>query len=152
MSWLRKTAFSGVKPLRILGLDPGEKRIGVALSDPLALTAQGLTVIGYSNFEQVLEEIEKICREFAVDKIIVGKPLNMNGTAGKAAGRADLFAGRLRQRLNLPVLLHDERLTSFQAERTLIDGGLKRQKRRMVKDKLAAVIILQSYLDSDIKK
>ncbi len=134
--------------MRILGLDPGEKRIGVAVTDPLGITAQGIDVINYDSLEQAFSEIEAICREYGVVKIVVGNPINMNGTRGPASENASRFAEKLREGLKLPVELVDERLTSVSAERTLISGGVRRKKRRDVKDKLAAVMILENYLGS----
>ncbi len=132
--------------VRILGLDPGEKRIGVAVTDPLGITAQGIDVITCRNLETALEEIATICRNYKVSKIVVGNPLNMNGTRGPASEKAALFAEKLKEKLNLPVELFDERLTSVSAEKTLISGRVRRENRRRVKDKLAAVMILENYL------
>lgn len=133
--------------MRILGLDPGEKRIGVAITDPLGLTAQGIDVINYSRFEDAVNNIESICREYEVVKIVVGNPLNMNGSCGQESENAASFADKLRQRLNIPVEMIDERLTTASAEKTLLAGGVNRKNRRKVKDKLAAVIILELYLN-----
>lgn len=132
--------------MRILGLDPGEKRIGVAITDPLCITAQGLAVITYEQPEEALEKVAAICLEYAVEKIVVGNPLNMNGTIGPAAEHALHFADSLKTLLGLPVIMIDERLTSVSAERTLISGGANRKKRRKVQDKLAAALILEQYL------
>lgn len=132
--------------MRILGLDPGEKRIGVAITDPLCITAQGLAVITYEQPEEALEQVAAICREYAVEKIVVGNPLNMNGTIGPASEQAIRFADSLKAQLGLPVEMIDERLTSVSAERTLISGGASRKKRRKVQDKLAAALILEQYL------
>jgi len=134
--------------LRILGLDPGEKRIGVAITDPLGITAQGIDVIPYSEPETAFEEIEKICRQYGVEKIVVGNPLNMNGTKGPASEHAIWFAEKLSSMVGLPVEMIDERLTTVSAEKTLISVGMRRKKRREIKDKLAAVIILEKYLAS----
>lgn len=134
--------------MRILGLDPGEKRIGVAVTDPLGVTAQGIAVITYRRLDEALEKIEIICRRFAVEKIVVGNPLNMNGTAGPASKQAVRLAGILQKKLELPVEMIDERLTSVSAEKTLISGGLSRKNRRKLTDKLAAVLILEQYLSS----
>jgi len=134
--------------LRILGLDPGEKRIGVAVTDPLGVTAQGIDVIDYEHPADALEKIERICRSYEVEEIVIGDPLNMDGTGGRASGNARLFAEKLRERLKIPVNMVDERLTSVSAERTLISGGVSRKNRRKVKDKLAAVLILEQYIAS----
>ena len=132
--------------MRILGLDPGEKRIGVAVSDPLAITAQGVEVLTYTSLEEALARIEEICFSFGVDKIVVGNPLKMSGSRGSASDKAEVFAEALRNKLGLPVEMIDERLTSGYAEKTLLSGGVRRKKRRAVRDKLAAVLILEQYL------
>lgn len=134
--------------VRILGIDPGEKRIGVAITDPLGITAQGLAVITHASLEEAIEKIKKICINYNVDKIVVGNPLNMDGTQGPASEKALLFAERLMQTLDLPVIMVDERLSSVSAEKTLITGGVSRKKRREVKDKLAAALILETYITS----
>ncbi len=132
--------------MRILGLDPGEKRVGVAISDPLGITSQGLEVISFTNPQEALDRIEELCAQYGVERIIVGNPLNMNGSRGSASEKAELFAATLREKLKLPVQMIDERLTSGSAEKTLIAGGVSRKKRKAVKDKLAAVLILEQYL------
>lgn len=134
--------------MRILGLDPGEKRIGVAITDPLGITAQGIDVIAYRDLETFCEEIEKICRRYGVEKIVVGNPLNMNGTKGPASEHAVWLAEKLGSVLNLPVEMIDERLTTVSAEKILISGKVRRKQRREAVDKLAAVIILEKYLAS----
>jgi len=132
--------------LRVLGLDPGEKRIGVAVSDPLGITAQGIEVITYKSLEEALARIAEICLSYGVDKIIVGNPLKMSGDRGSASEKAEEFAEVLQEKLDLPVEMIDERLTSGSAEKTLLAGGVRRKKRKAVKDKLAAVLILEQYL------
>lgn len=132
--------------MRILGLDFGQKRIGVAVSDPLGYTAQGLSVILYDQPEEALEKLEQLCREFAVERIVVGLPLNMDGSSGPAAREAAAFASRLESLVDVPVELVDERLTSRTAEKVLIEGKVRRKARKQVKDKLAAVLILESFL------
>lgn len=132
--------------MRILGLDPGEKRIGVAVSDPLGITAQGIDVINYTSPGEAIDKIEAICLNYGVGKIVVGKPLRMSGEKGTAAVKAEEFAEALREKLVIPVAMVDERLTSSRAEKTLLESGMRRKKRREVKDKLAAVLILEQYL------
>ncbi len=132
--------------MRVLGLDPGQKRIGVAISDPLGITAQGLEVISFATPEEALDRIEEICHSYNVEKIVVGNPLKMSGARGSASEQAELFAGALRGKLGLPVEMIDERLTSGSAEKTLIAGGVRRKKRKAVKDKMAAALILEQYL------
>lgn len=132
---------------RILGIDPGEKRIGVAISDPLAITAQGLpTILSKSSSEAVLE-ICKITREYKVEKIVIGLPLNMDGTEGEQAKLAYQLGAQLEDLLDVPIIFRDERLTSRQAEAVLLDADVRREKRKEHIDKLSAQIILQSYLD-----
>lgn len=132
--------------MRILGLDIGEKRIGVALSDPLGITAQGLTVIEYSSRAGALERLDDICREHGVTRIIVGLPLHLNGTRGEAAAGAERFAAAIGTHTGLPVELVDERLTTRAVERTLIEADVKRKERKGIRDMLAAVLILESFL------
>jgi putative holliday junction resolvase len=132
--------------LRLLSIDPGEKRIGVAISDPLALTAQGLETIAFTEQEQALERIAALCEEYKVEKLIVGNPLKLDGSRGKAVELAEELAHRLEQRTGLPVIMVDERLTSGSVEKILISGGTSRKKRRAVRDKLAAALILETYL------
>ena len=134
--------------MRILALDLGEKRIGVALSDALGLTAQGLEVISYTRPEQALSRLEEICREYLVERIVVGLPLNMDGSRGEAARRAEAFAAKIRQALGLPVSFLDERLSTAAAEKTLLEADVSRRKRKQVRDKLAAVLILEAYLEA----
>lgn len=132
--------------MRVLGLDFGHKRIGVAVSDPLGITAQGLAVIHFKRPEEALQELAGLCREYAAERIVTGLPLNMDGTRSEAAREAEAFASRLAELTGLPVTMVDERLTSKTAERTLIAGNVRRKARREVKDMLAAVLILESFL------
>jgi len=132
---------------RILAVDLGTRRIGLAVSDRLGLTAQGLPSLqrGRDPVDQVLA----VCREQDASEIVVGLPLNMDGTRGPAADAAGAFAVELRERGGLPVHIWDERLSSVAAERILIEGGVRRAKRRKegLVDRAAAVIILQGYLE-----
>lgn len=132
-----------------MGIDLGDKRIGVALSDPMGWTAQGLDVIpGGGGTKNDIKRIREIAEKHEVEKVVVGLPLNMDGSQGPRAEKARDFAGRLARVLNLPVELWDERLTTAEAERLLIEADIKRHKRRQVIDKMAAVLILQNYLDA----
>lgn len=134
--------------MRILGLDLGDKRIGVALSDPMGWTAQGLEVIpAAGGAKSDIKKIKEIAQKYEVEKVVVGLPLNMDGSPGPRAEKARAFAGRLAGVLGLPVETWDERLTTAEAERLLIEADMKRSKRRQVIDKMAAVLILQNYLD-----
>lgn len=132
--------------MRIMGLDLGEKTIGVAMSDPLAFTAQGLLVIRRSKTE--MDEMDKIIKDYEVDEIILGYPRNMNGTYGEKAKVSEEFAELLKERYSLPVKLWDERLSTVGAQRALLEADLSRSKRKKIIDKMAAVFILQGYLDS----
>lgn len=136
----------------MLGLDVGEQRIGVALSDPLGWTAQGLgTVKRSGDIEQDVAEIAKLIAEHEVRKVVVGLPKNMNGTLGPQAERVQEFANNLGKKASVQVEFWDERLTTVAAERTLLTADVSRKKRKQVIDKLAAVVILQNYLDSKSK-
>ncbi|MGI6449501.1 MAG: Holliday junction resolvase RuvX [Desulfitobacteriia bacterium] len=132
--------------MRIMGLDLGEKTIGVAMSDPLAFTAQGLRVINRSPRE--MEELKSLIEEYAVQEIVLGYPRNMNGTLGERAQLTEEFAKKLSKKFCLPVKLWDERLSTVGASRALVEADLSRAKRKKVIDKMAAVFILQGYLDS----
>jgi putative Holliday junction resolvase len=129
-----------------MGLDLGEKTIGVAMSDPLGLTAQGIKVIKRSSKD--LEELKSLITEYEVTEIVVGLPRHMNGTLGDRALLTQKFASRLEQTFQLPVTLWDERLSTVGAERALLEADVSRAKRKKIIDKMAAVFILQGYLDS----
>lgn len=135
--------------MRILGLDIGQKRIGVALSDPLGITAQGLTVIVYETMAGALDRLVELCQEHGVTRIVTGLPLHMSGDRGEAAEKVERFAAAIRKRTGLPVEFMDERLTTRAAERTLIAANVKRRARKEVRDMLAAVLILESFLNSN---
>jgi putative Holliday junction resolvase len=132
---------------RILGLDMGAKRIGLAVSDPLGITAQGLEVWVRRGREADLDHILKVAREYHVQQIVVGLPRHLDGRPGTAAPEIQEFAGALGQALGGEVVFWDERLTTAAAERMLIQADVSRKRRRQVVDQLAAVLILQSYLD-----
>lgn len=132
--------------MRILGLDVGQKRIGVALSDPMGWTAQGHSVLQRTTGDD-MAHIDALCRENEVDTIVVGLPLNMNGTEGPKAMEIREYAHDLAAYTGLPVKLWDERLTTVTAEKVLIQADVSRRKRKLVIDKMAATFILQAYLD-----
>lgn len=136
--------------MRVMGLDVGSKTIGVAVSDALGWTAQGITTIAIdeSKGEFGFNEMGSLIKEYAVSKIIVGLPKNMNGTIGPRGEASQYYADELQKRFGLPVLLWDERLTTVAAERVLLDADISRKKRKKVIDKMAASMILQGYLDS----
>lgn len=135
----------GCRSLRIMGLDYGERTIGVAVSDSLLWTAQGVTTIRRSRAE--LEQLEDIIKSYEVSEIVLGYPKNMNGTIGPRALLTEEFALVLRERFGLPVEFWDERLSTVAAQRSLLEADLSRAKRKKVVDKMAAVVILQGYLD-----
>ena len=131
--------------MRIMGLDFGSKTIGVAVSDALLWTAQGVKTIRRSKAE--LDELRELIRDYEVNEIVIGYPRNMNGTMGPRCELTDEFAKVLRQEFELPVELWDERLSTVAAQRTLLEADVSRAKRKLVIDKMAAVFILQGYLD-----
>lgn len=132
-----------------MGLDVGDKTIGVALSDPLGWTAQGLETIRRIGIKKDLQRLEEIIKEYNVNKIVVGLPKNMNGTIGPQCQKVLEFNERLSKRFSkIEIIQWDERLTTVAAERSLIEADVSRKKRKEVIDKVAAVYILQGYLDS----
>lgn len=133
---------------RILALDLGRKRIGLALSDPLGITAQGLHTLQRTTIREDIAALEALAREHGVKLILLGNPLNMNGTEGRQARYTQDFAERLTGRTGLPVRFWDERMTSVEAGRVLRDSGISIEKRAQAVDRLAAVILLASFLDS----
>ena len=135
---------------RILGLDYGKKRIGMAISDESEIIAMPLGVIQVKSRQQVISDLQQVCADKNVEKIVVGMPLNMNGTKGESAERVMLFVKQIGEQISLPFELWDERLSSKAAERVLIESDVSRSRRKEVIDKLAAQIVLQSYLDAKI--
>lgn len=138
--------------MRILGLDVGSKTVGVAVSDPFGWTAQGLEVIriNENKEEYGLDRLGELIQQYDVKKIVVGLPINMNSSFGPRARASKKYGDMIEERFRIPVAYQDERLTTAQAERMLIEeGNASRKKRRKVIDKLAAVIILQNYLDAN---
>ncbi|HKW15895.1 MAG TPA: Holliday junction resolvase RuvX [Terriglobales bacterium] len=136
-----------VKP-RVLGLDVGSKTIGMAISDPLGITAQGLPTIRRQNKRLDFEQLATVVRQYEVSEIIVGYPLRLSGNEGIQSEKMQRFAGELRERFDLPVHLWDERLTSSQANRILREAELSIKKRGQAVDRLAAVLILQSWMEA----
>ncbi|OGX28900.1 MAG: Holliday junction DNA helicase RuvA [Omnitrophica WOR_2 bacterium RIFCSPHIGHO2_01_FULL_49_10] len=133
--------------MRVLALDTGEKRIGVAVSDPLGIIAQGVTVIARKDPETDLNEIKRIIEEYKADSIVIGMPVNMDGTKGKSAEKVNEFVEILKGRLSIPVYTYDERLSTKESEKFLISADVSRKKRKQVIDKMAAQLILESYLE-----
>lgn len=134
--------------MRIMGLDYGDRKIGVAVSDLFGWTAQGLEVIERRREGIEFVRIAELVREYEVAEIVVGLPKNMDGSVGFRGDICIEFANKLKEQLDLPIHLWDERLTTVSAERTLIEGNVSRKKRKQVIDKMAASLILQNYLDS----
>ena len=134
--------------MRILALDHGTKRIGVAVSDELKMIAQPLEYIPAEPFDAVVARIKELIRNKEVEIILVGLPRNMDGSYGPAALKAQEFVASLKAKIAVPIQTWDERLTTAQAQRFLIQGGVRRDKRKEKVDKTAAAILLQSYLDS----
>ena len=137
--------------MRIMGLDYGSKTVGVAISDPLGITAQGIEIIRRekeSKLRQTLARIDALIKEYEVESIVLGFPKNMNNTIGDRAEKSLAFKEMLEKRTGLEVVMRDERLTTVEANRTLMEGKVRREDRSKYVDMLAAVYILQGYLDS----
>ncbi|MEY2429069.1 MAG: putative pre6S rRNA nuclease [Verrucomicrobiota bacterium] len=134
--------------MRILAIDHGTKRMGIALSDELKMLAQPIEFIPAEPFADFLERLKQLLHEKEVELILVGMPRNMNGSYGPAALKVQDFVAALKNAVTVPIKLWDERLTSAQANRFLIEGNVRREKRKEKVDKMAAAILLQSYLDS----
>lgn len=132
---------------RILALDLGSKRIGLAVSDPLGVTAQGLPTLKRTNRRADLVRLRELVDAYGVERVVVGHPLHLKGYASARAEEAERFAEWLRRDLRLPVELFDERLTTVEAERLLREAGASRRQRREAADQIAAQLILQTYLD-----
>jgi putative Holliday junction resolvase len=133
---------------RILGLDVGARRIGIAVSDPLGMTAQGLETLHRRNRRYDLDELRRVIRQYEISEIVVGNPLRMSGEVGRQAEKMATFAGQIEHAFDLPVHLWDERLTTAEAHRLLDETDIRDQRRKEVIDKMAAVLILQSFLDA----
>ncbi len=137
--------------MRILGLDYGSKTVGVAVSDPLLVMATGLEIIrrdSENKLRKTLARIESLISEYEVEKIVLGLPKNMNNTLGDRAEKTLEFKAMLERRTGLPVVMWDERLTTVMAHKTMIESGVRREDRSKYVDSIAAVFILQGYLDS----
>ena len=146
-----RTNPGNARNIRILGLDYGSKTVGVAVSDPLGLTAQKVETIWRkqeNKLRRTLARIEELIAEYEVEKIVLGFPKNMNNTVGERAEKALEFGEMLKKRTGLEVIMWDERLTTVEADRTLIEAGVRRENRKQYLDGIAAVFILQGYLDS----
>ncbi|MBR0374930.1 MAG: Holliday junction resolvase RuvX [Firmicutes bacterium] len=133
--------------MRIIGLDVGTKTIGVAVSDIMGWTAQGVTTVKRSYPDSDVAAIKKYIDEFEAGQVMIGLPLNMNGSAGPSVDMVRLFGEQLAAGTTVPIVYRDERLSTMAAERYLLDGDVSRKKRKKVIDKMAAVFVLQGYLD-----
>lgn len=138
--------------MRVMGLDFGDKTIGVAVSDPLGFTAQSKGVIRRTNLTEDLKKLKEYIEKHEIEEIVVGMPLNMNGTRGPRVEKTEQFINYLKKRIELPIKTWDERLSTKEAERVLLEADMSRKKRKGVIDQLAAAIILQSFLDSQQRK
>ena len=136
--------------MRIMGLDFGSKTVGVAISDPLLITAQGITIIRRkeeNKLRQTLAQIEELIQEYEVTEIVLGNPKNMNDTLGERSKLSEEFKEKLERRTGLPVVLWDERLTTGAADKAMMEAGIRREHRKEHVDRIAATFILQGYLD-----
>ena len=137
--------------MRIMGLDFGSKTVGVAISDPLLITAQGIEIIrrdSENKIRKTLARIEELIVQYEVDRIVLGLPKNMNATIGERGEKTIEFQQTLIRRTGLEVILWDERLTTVAADKAMMEGGIRRENRGKYVDKIAAVLILQGYLES----
>ena len=134
--------------MRILALDYGSKRIGIALSDDLGITARGLTTINRKGRVQDIEKVSRLVEEYGVEEVVIGYPLRLDGTEGIQCEKVSRYTEILRSHLSVPVIKWDESLSTKEAEAILIESDIKPRKRRKMVDKVAAAIILQGYLDN----
>lgn len=133
--------------MRIMSLDVGSRTIGIACSDALLMTAQGIETIRRTSLEKEFNRLQELITEYEVHELVVGMPKNMNGTKGERAEKTEEFVEKMKEVIDLPVTYWDERLSTVMAERQLIAADVSRKKRKSVIDKMAAVVILQGYLD-----
>lgn len=137
--------------MRIMGLDFGSKTVGVAISDPLLITAQGKEIVrrkDENHLRKTLARIEELIVEYEVEKIVLGYPVNMDGSEGPRVEATKEFKDKLERRTGLPVIFWDERLTTVEADEAMMEAGIRREKRKEYVDMIAATLILQSYLDN----
>lgn len=133
--------------MRIMSLDVGSRTIGIACSDALLMTAQGIETIRRTSLEKDFNRLQELIAEYEVHELVIGMPKNMNGTKGERAEKTEEFVEKMKEVIDLPVSYWDERLSTVMAERQLIAADVSRKKRKSVIDKMAAVVILQGYLD-----
>lgn len=156
MSLLRNFLLSTLKQtggdkLRILGLDYGSKTVGVAVSDPLLITAQGVEIIrreSEGKIRKTYQRIEELCKQYEVEKIVLGNPKNMNGSEGDRVEKTLEFKEALERRIGIPVIMWDERLTTVTADKIMMESKIRRENRKEYVDEIAAMLILQNYLES----
>ena len=134
--------------MRVLSIDYGDSRVGLAVSDIMGWTAQGIKTVPNHGIKKLIPELDSVIKEYMPEKIVIGLPKNMNATEGERAELTGEFREKLERRTGLPVVMWDERLTTVEAERTLIESKVRRENRKKYVDKIAAVFILQGYLDS----
>ncbi len=137
--------------MRVMGLDFGSRTVGVAVSDPLHITAQGLEIIRReqeNKLRRTLARIEELVREYEIEEIVLGYPKNMNNTVGERGEKTEEFKQMVERRTGLPVVLWDERLTTVAADRAMMEAGIRRENRKKYVDQIAASFILQGYLDA----
>ncbi len=137
--------------MRVMGLDFGSKTVGVAVSDSLRITAQGLEIIRReqeNKLRRTLARIEELVKEYEVEEIVLGYPKNMNNTIGERGEKTEEFKGMVERRTGIPVVLWDERLTTVAADRAMMEAGIRRENRKKYVDQIAATFILQGYLDA----
>ena len=140
--------------MRVMGLDFGSKTVGVAISDPLGITAQPVEIVrrkSENKLRQTLARLEELIKEYQITQLVLGLPKNMNNTVGERAAACEAFQEDLERRTGLEVVLWDERLTTVESERVLMAGGVRRENRKAVIDQMAAVLILQGYLDNQVR-
>ena len=138
--------------MRYLGLDIGDRRIGVAVSDEMGIIATGIETITYDHPKTAIERIERLVEDIGVAGLVVGWPVESSGKVGRQARKVDTFLARLDPKIDLPIIRWDERMTSVMAERVLLQANVRRNRRRQVVDKVAATLILQSWLDAQSSK
>lgn len=134
--------------MKILGIDYGSRRIGLAISDELGITARPLSVIARKNIERDLDVLESVIRENAVEQIVIGLPLRLDGTKGIQCEKVERFAEQLKSRIAIPLIFRDEALSTWEADELMISAGMKSRKRKKIVDKVAAAVILQGHLDA----
>ncbi len=133
--------------IRTLGIDYGESRVGVAISDPFGSIALGVCTLQVTGMNDAVTKVCEVCKDKGAETIVVGMPLNMNGSIGEMAEKVEKFIEKLGKKIDVSIVTYDERLSSAMVERTLLDADMSRAKRKGVIDKLAAQVILQGYLD-----